>query len=211
MNTFTLYYQTWEDLWENQQETFVNFFQGDVLQAKNFYQSFFLSFNVFHECAHAIRCARGIHSTRYEEEWMANLFAVGIVGFLGEEDLLDRIKSDVDKILHVHGPLDQRYNEDYFNLHYNELSKNPGLYGLFQLVFLQKAFSYKGTFVEIINQVLSTKFLKVPSLKDTYILKEEPIEVIDLCKTIIEDMGLDFPNIDVCKKTTPNIQYITSK
>jgi len=211
MNTFTLYYQTWEDLWENQQETFVNFFQGDVLQAKNFYQSFFLSFNVFHECAHAIRCARGIHSTRYEEEWMANLFAVGIVGFLGEEDLLDRIKSDVDKILHVHGPLDQRYNEDYFNLYYNELSKNPGLYGLFQLVFLQKAFSYKGTFVEIMNQVLSTKFLKVPSLKDTYILKEEPIEVIDLCKTIIEDMGLDFPNIDVCKKTTPNIQYITSK
>jgi len=211
MNTFTLYYQTWEDLWENQQETFVNFFQGDVLQAKNFYQSFFLSFNVFHECAHAIRCARGIHSTRYEEEWMANLFAVGIVGFLGEEDLLDRIKSDVDKILHVHGPLDQRYNEDYFNLHYNELSKNPGLYGLFQLVFLQKAFSYKGTFVEIMIQVLSTKFLKVPSLKDTYILKEEPIEVIDLCKTIIEDMGLDFPNIDVCKKTTPNIQYITSK
>jgi|GEM_PF-6388068 len=210
MDTFTLYYQTWEDLWPNQQKTFVNFFQGDVLQAKSFYQSFFLSFNVFHECAHALRCARGIHSTRYEEEWMANLFAVGMVQFLGEEDLLDRIKRDIDKILHIHGPLEQRYNEDFFNQHYDDLSKNPGLYGLFQLVFLQKAFSYKGTFVEIINQVLSTKLLKVPTLKDTYILKEKPSEVIELCKIIIEDMGLDFPNIDVCKKTTPNIQSISS-
>ena len=209
-NIFTLYYQSWEQTLPKQKEIFVRFFAGDEKRAQTFYKRFFLCFNIVHECTHAIRCARGIRSSHYEEERAANLFAVAFFRFLKKEDFLKQVQKDVEDIWQNLPSLHIDNEASYFNQNYQHLSQEPSQYGYFQLRFLKDAFAWDKNIFETLSHVFS---YEVDSFKEPIAeveVKMDASYMVRLCMKVVRQMGLEVPKIRLRQEVSPNIQYITS-
>lgn len=211
----TLQYSRWEDLPRDTQAFFVQIMEGQIQQARTFFELYFYWFNIAHECGHILRKYHGTTSeSRWVDEDATNEFAVAYWRAFGESARLEELAclvSGARRLL----PSPILQDEDsaaYFDAHYEELASNLPAQTYLQFTWVLHALDRPVDLAQVLRSQLTEDALITdppPPLAYPEIQVGLPLRIIPDMRELLARYGVRLPQIAVVCAPSPGIQFVS--
>ncbi len=215
MKNIRIQYTSWEEMPAEVQAFFVQWMGNDAERAQTFFELYFYWFVPAHEVAHALRRYYSTsHSRHWNEESACNSFAVA---YWKTREETKRI-SDLRGFVHeAHGRLADpvphgESRSEYFDTHYQELASNPPAYGHYQFSMLMTALEEQLGLAEALRIFITPQANEAtPPSTSPYpsISPDLPGQIVNDMSAYLAPYGVDFPEIQVIRSYSPNIEFTT--
>lgn len=204
-----------------QQAGYVKLFGQDDIEYK--FDLYFHWYNLIHEIGHCIIENYGMEMSEVSEEMLVNEFAVGFLTYIGETEMLNRLRNIIESAVRcMPSPVPE--GKDFIGYYKYLLETEEGktelikkmsefpdeaavIYGYFQLRSVLEAFEKDRNFEDILSQAgIKIRSSKLPDIPDSDISADNAHLFLDSALKALWLMGVDVPEIKLQLVDDPTIQ-----